>query len=60
MKNLTKKILFFSLAVILTSALCIFFYYFNNKYTKKSVQAFNGLLVLSESDLEEPLYLIDD
>lgn len=59
MKNLIKKILFFSLTVILISALCIFFYYFNNKYTKKSVQAFNGLLVLSESDLEEPLYLID-
>ncbi|MGN1403088.1 MAG: sensor histidine kinase [Ruminococcus sp.] len=41
------------LAAAAASVLFCFLYRYNNKYTKQAVQAINGLLVLSEEELEE-------
>lgn len=60
MKNLICKIAGFALAAVLTSALCIFLYCCNNKYTNQSVQASQGILTLSQTDLEKPVFLIKD
>lgn len=60
MKNLICKITGFTLTVLLTSMLCIFLYKFNNKYTKESIQPSQGTITLSQTDLKEPIYLIND
>lgn len=59
MKTSIRRLLPFFLAALLTSFFCIALYFFNNKYTRKTTQPANGLLILQESDLDELLYLID-
>ncbi len=44
------------LVAVLTSAFFVFLYNYNNKYTHKATQAMNGLLVLSEKDIETTPY----
>lgn len=46
------------LTVMLTSLLCLALYHYNNKITKTSEQAFQGVLKIEEEDLRAPLYLI--
>ncbi|MGL5677747.1 MAG: ATP-binding protein [Cellulosilyticaceae bacterium] len=42
----------FFLTIIIASLLCLFFYYADNKYQDPGTQGANGLLVVSEKDLE--------
>lgn len=59
MKKRIRRFICFALTILVTSVLCLTLYRFNNKNTKKSPQASQGLLVLSEDDLNTPVYLID-
>lgn len=59
MKISIRRLLPLFLAALLTSFFCLALYFFNNKYTRQTVQPANGLMVVSEQDLDELLYLID-
>ena len=59
MKISIRRLLPFFLAALLTSFFCLALYFFNNKYTRQTSQPANGLMVISEQDLDELLYLID-
>ena len=59
MKISIRRLLPLFLAALLTSFFCLALYFFNNKYTRQTIQPANGLMVVSEQDLDELLYLID-
>lgn len=51
--NITKKLSITIFVIIFSSGFFLFLYNFDNKYSHDSIQAANGLLVLSEDDLKE-------
>lgn len=61
MKKTIRK-LFFVLTILAASVMCLLLYQYNNKYTQKAAQPENGILNLSEQELNEyPLrFLIED
>lgn len=52
MKKNWKRVILLFLTLVLSSALCLFMNRFNNKYAAPGAQPMDGLLVLSEKELE--------
>lgn len=52
MKNIGKQALVVFLVLAAASALCLVLNRFDNKYTRPGIQPLEGLLVLSQEELE--------
>ena len=52
-KQVLRLYLGMLLSVLIASLFFSSLYYFNNKYTQRTTQPINGLLLLSEADMEQ-------
>lgn len=53
MKPVHRQLLALLLAVVLGSALCLSLYVWDNKYTRPGAQPMDGLLTLTDEELEQ-------
>ena len=53
MKPVYRQLLALLLAVVLGSALCLSLYIWDNKYTRPGAQPMDGLLTLTDEELEQ-------
>ncbi|MDD2980333.1 MAG: GHKL domain-containing protein [Hespellia sp.] len=53
MKTFKKQMFLFFITVVLGSLLCLGLYFHDNKYTREGAQPVDGLLILSQEELEQ-------